>query len=143
MINRMLRDAIRQAAETIDFSALLDRLAKDVELRVTVDTARSVHSVRRGRQSVIDQLLRRDAACSAAYESPPEVFAEGERFVACHDESLPIGNGVTIRSERTIVFDVRHGIIARIGIYYDLTPSAEARASVNAGSLDVEAALAR
>jgi hypothetical protein len=141
MMNRTLQDTIKQAADTNDFRSIFDRLANDVELQVTVDIAPSAHRVRRGRQSVMDQLQSRDGV--AAISSPLEFFAEGSRFVACSDETFAIGSGVSMRSERTVVVDVRNGTITRIGIHYDVTPAVEGHESINAVGLDAAAALAR
>jgi hypothetical protein len=140
-MNRTLQDAIKQAAETMDFRALFDRLADDVELQVTVDIAPSTRRVRRGRQSVSDQLRSRGGV--AAINSPLEFFAEGKRFVACRDESFAIGIGVTMRSQRTVVFDLRDGAIVRIGIHYDLTPAVDGQANVRVVPVSAEGALAR
>ena len=123
MIEHDLQHLMRQVAETADFRTLFDWFSDDVELRTTMAVTSSTGHERRGRESVIHQLQNLRNAAKSRTEDPIEFFAGSERFVACHDEAVAIAAGLDLRCERTLVFDVHHGLITRIAIHYELSPA--------------------
>lgn len=127
MVSSNVQDAIAEVVESADFRPLFEHLADDVELRVAVAASPVTHE-RRGRQRVLDYFANADKSGIVPVERSPDLFASGDRIVAFVDGSVPLGTGVTIRSGCALVFDVRDGAIARLGIHYELSPEVDSRA---------------
>jgi len=121
-----VQDAIVEVVESADFRPLFAHLADDVELRVAVAASAVTHE-RKGRQRVLDYFTSAEPCDLVALDRSPDVFASGDRIVAFVEGSIPLGNGVTIRSGCALVFDVRDGTISRLAIHYELSPEIDGR----------------
>src|SRR5262245_58684831 len=102
-MDQTLQDLMRHVGKTANFRPLVDRLSDDVELRVTMAVASSTRSERRGKHSVTRHLQSLGNSVQPRIEEPAEFFADGNRCVACHDESIAIPAGLNLRCERTLV----------------------------------------
>jgi hypothetical protein len=90
-------------------------------MAVTVDLPPSTRRI--GKREVLEHLQRASLSSPPVDEGGPrQVLADGERVVVLQDERVAGGVGLTIRSERALVLDIRDGAIARIGIHYELYP---------------------
>jgi len=125
MIDGNLQNLMRQVTQTADFRSLFAHFSDDIELRVTMALAPSARSERRGKPAVIRHLRAAGGAVQPRITAPFEFFANGERFVACHDERIAIAAGLDLRCERTLIFDVHGGFVTRITMHYELSPAAE------------------
>jgi len=121
MMRQAVQDTIKRAVETGDFSSLYDCFADDVELEIAMAVV-SPASSDRCKASVINCLQNLGEVHFLPEYEGPEFFANGERVVAFWDERVSLRSGVTIRSECTLVFDVRDGLITRLAIHHDLSP---------------------
>ena len=126
MMRPAVQDTIKSAVETGDLSSLYDYFADDVELRMAMAVGSSV-SGERSKRSVIDHLQKLGEVDLRPHHEAPGLLAEGDRVVAFWDESVPLRSGVAIRSQCTLVFDVRDGLITRLAIHHDLSPVNENR----------------
>ena len=120
MISHDVQDTIRGAIASGDLSSLHGYFADDVELKIAMAVGPPVPG-ERSKRSVIDRL--QGLANVPPNHGAPEFVANGERVVAFWDESILLRSGLAIRSQCTLVFDIRDGLIARFAIHHDLSPA--------------------
>jgi ketosteroid isomerase-like protein len=120
MISHEVQDAIRDAIASGDLCSLHGYFADDVELGIAMAVGPPVPGAR-SKRSVIDR-LQRLASVPPDHEAP-EFVVNGERIVAFWDESFSFRSGLVMRSQCTLVFDIRDGLIARFAIHHDLSPA--------------------
>jgi ketosteroid isomerase-like protein len=117
-----VEDVIKRAIETGDVGALDACFADDMEFEVAL--ALGTAAPGRCASEPLRQLERIDLPHG---DSAPEFFVDGERIVAFWDERVSLRTGVAIRSQSTLVFDVRDGLITRLAIHHDLAPASAGR----------------
>jgi ketosteroid isomerase-like protein len=121
MISQAVHDAIKRAIDAGDFRSLHDYFADDVELKIAMAVG-SPGADEHCKRPVIEYLQKLGDFDTPPDGEPPEFFANGDRVVAFWDESVLLKSGVAIRSQCTLVFDVRDGLITRLAIHHDLSP---------------------
>ena len=125
MMTQGVKDTIKSAIKTGDFSSLYDYFADDVHLSIAMAVSSPVVPNGRCKQSVIDCLRKLGDIELPSNREAPEFFANGDRVVAYWDESVSLRSGVAIRSQCTLVFDFNKGLISRLAIHHDLSSAWE------------------
>jgi ketosteroid isomerase-like protein len=88
---------------------------------VTIPDGTPISGEFRGKQAVIDHLIRLGEVAVFRQKEPQEYFASGDRVVVLGEDSFAIKqSGVTARSEYAMVLDFRDGLITRWLIIQDL-----------------------
>ena len=121
MIGQALQDAISYAVETGELSFLHAHFSDDVELRIEMAVG-PIISTSQGKASAIDRLQNFGKVVVAPYDEVPEINANGDRVVACWDETVFLRSGLALGVQCALVFDVRDGSIVRVAIHHDLVP---------------------
>jgi ketosteroid isomerase-like protein len=118
----------KSVLETEDWPRLIDRLAEDVVLKVTIPDGTPVSGEFRGKQAVVEHLLNLGNILEFQQEKPLEFFGNGERVVVLGTESVEIKqNGVTVpNSEYATVLDFDDGLVTRFSVIQDLTAVVDA-----------------
>jgi ketosteroid isomerase-like protein len=118
----------KSVLETEDWPRLIDRLAEDVVLKVTIPDGTPVSGEFRGKQAVVEHLLNLGNILEFQQEKPLEFFGNSERVVVLGTESVEIKeNGVTVpNSEYATVLDFDDGLVTRFSIIQDLTAVVDA-----------------
>jgi ketosteroid isomerase-like protein len=118
----------RSVLETEDWPRLIDRLADDVVLKVTIPDGTPISGELRGKQAVVDHLLNLGNLLEFRQETPLEFFGDGDRVVVLGTESVEIKkNDVTVpNSEYATVLDFHDGQVTRFSIIQDLTAVVDA-----------------
>jgi ketosteroid isomerase-like protein len=118
----------KSVLETEDWPRLIDRLAEDVVLKVTIPDGTPVSGEFRGKQAVVEHLLNLGNILEFQQEKPLEFFGNGDRVVVLGTESVEIKqNGVTVpNSEYATVLDFDDGLVTRFSVIQDLTAVVDA-----------------
>jgi ketosteroid isomerase-like protein len=118
----------KSVLETEDWPRLIDRLAEDVVLKVTIPDGTPVSGEFRGKEAVVEHLLNLGNILEFQQEKPLEFFGNGERVVVLGTESVEIKqNGVTVpNSEYATVLDFDDGLVTRFSVIQDLTAVVDA-----------------
>ena len=111
-----------------NWQPLLDRLAEDVVLKVTVPDGTPISGERRGKPAVVEHFMNVGKLLEFEQEAPEEFFGSGDRVVVLGRENFEVKqSGATVRgSEYATVLDFRKGLINRILIIQDMTAFADA-----------------
>jgi uncharacterized protein len=119
---------MKRILEYEDWQLLIDHLAADVELKVTIGDGTPVRPLIRGKQAVADHLMGLGDLLEFRQEVPLEYFARGDRVVVLGRETYEIKKtGVAVvGSEYADVVDFRDGLIARLLIIQDLSAFVDA-----------------
>jgi ketosteroid isomerase-like protein len=119
---------VRSLFESEDWQPLIDRLAEDVVFKATIPDGTPISGEFRGKQAVVDHLVRLGSILEFRQERPREFFGNGERVVFLGKESVEIKkSGVTVpESEYATVLDFHDGLITRFLVIQDLTAVVDA-----------------
>jgi ketosteroid isomerase-like protein len=112
-----------------DLQPFFDALADDVEFRWTIPAGTPINPELRGKQAVVDHLMKlAEIVEFRLFEKPLEYFGGGGRVVVLGQASFVIKrNGVTVRgSDYADVVDFRDGQITRFLVIQDLSAIVEA-----------------
>jgi ketosteroid isomerase-like protein len=112
---------VRSLFESEDWQPLIDHLAEDVVFKATIPDGTPISGEFRGKQAVVDHLVRLGDILEFRQERPREFFGNGERVVFLGTESVEIKkSGITVpESEYATVLDVHDGLITRFGGFFD------------------------
>jgi ketosteroid isomerase-like protein len=118
----------RSLFESEDWQPLIDHLAKDVVFKATIPDGTPISGEFRGKQAVVDHLVRLADILEFRQERPREFFGKGERVVFLGTESVEIKKtGVTVPdSEYATVLDFHDGLITRFLVIQDLSAVVDA-----------------
>jgi ketosteroid isomerase-like protein len=117
----LLLEALMEAARTGDFSRVLDHLAEDVEFSVSIAVRSPTKRELFGRESVIAHLRSVGGNDSPTADEAVDVFAGEERIVATGNAIVAMGDEMALSDERTLVCDLRDGLIRRLVVYHELS----------------------
>ena len=119
---------VRSLFESDDWQPLIDHLAEDVVFKATIPNGTPISGEFRGKQAVVDHLVRLGDILEFRQERPREFFGNGERVVFLGTETVEIKkSGVTVpKSEYATVLDFHDGLIARFLVIQDLTAVVDA-----------------
>jgi ketosteroid isomerase-like protein len=111
-----------------NWQPLLDHLADDVVLKVTIPDGTPISGEFHGKQAVVDHFMRVGEILEFTQEEPSQYFVDGDRVVVLGKESVEIKeSGVTVTaSDYVDVLDFRDGQITRFLIIQDLTAVVDA-----------------
>jgi ketosteroid isomerase-like protein len=114
--------------ESDDWQPLIDRLADDVVFKATIPDGTPISGELRGKQAVVEHLIKLGDVLEFRQEQPHQFFGNGERVVMLGKESVEIKkSGVTVpESEYATVLDFRDGLITRFLVIQDLTAVVDA-----------------
>jgi ketosteroid isomerase-like protein len=119
---------VRSLFESEDWQPLIDHLAEDVMFKATIPDGTPISGEFRGKQAVVDHLVRLGDILEFRQERPREFFGNGERVVFLGTESVEIKkSGITVReSEYATVLDFHDGLITRFLVIQDLSAVVDA-----------------
>jgi uncharacterized protein len=119
---------VRSLFESEDWQRLIDHLAEDVVFKATIPDGTPISGEFRGKQAVVDHLVRLGDILEFRQEGPREYFGHGERVVFLGKESVEIKkSGVTVpESEYATVLDFHDGLITRFLVIQDLSAVVDA-----------------
>jgi ketosteroid isomerase-like protein len=119
---------VRSLFESEDWQPLIDHLADDVVFKATIPDGTPISGEFRGKQAVVDHLVRLGDILEFRQERPREFFGHGERVVFLGKESVEIKkSGVTVPdSEYATVLDLHDGLITRLLVIQDLSAVVDA-----------------
>jgi ketosteroid isomerase-like protein len=108
--------------------AASDHLAEDVVFKATIPDGTPISGERRGKQAVVDHLVRLGDILEFRQKRPREFFGNGERVVFLGTESVEVKkSGITVpESEYATVLDFHDGLITRFLVIQDLTAVVDA-----------------
>jgi ketosteroid isomerase-like protein len=114
--------------ESDDWQPLIDHLADDVSFKATIPAGTPISGELRGKQAVVDHLVKLADVLEFRQEQPLQFFGNGERVVILGKESVEIKkSGVTVpESEYATVLDFRDGLITRFVVIQDLSAVVDA-----------------
>jgi uncharacterized protein len=114
--------------ESDDWEPLIDHLADDVVFKATIPDGTPISGELRGKQAMVDHLIKLGDVLEFRQEQPLQFFGNGERVVVLGKESVEIKkSGVTVpESEYATVLDFRDGLITRFLVIQDLTAVVDA-----------------
>jgi uncharacterized protein len=119
---------VRSLFESDDWQPLIDHLAEDVVFNATIPDGTPISGERRGKQTVVDHLVRLGDILEFRQKRPREFFGNGERVVFLGTESVEVKkSAITVpESEYATVLDFRDGLITRFLVIQDLTAVVDA-----------------
>lgn len=111
-----------------NWQPLLDHLADDVVLKVTIPEGTPISGEIRGTQAVSEHFENVGELLEFRQERPMQFFGSGDRVVVLGTESFDVKkSGVTVSdSEYADVLDFRDGLITRFLIIHDMSAFADA-----------------
>ena len=114
--------------ESDDWQLLIDHLADDVVFKATIPDGTPISGEFRGKQAMVDHLIRLGDILEFRQEQPLQYFGNGRRVVVLGQESVEIKeNGVTVpQSEYATVLDFDNGLITRYLVIQDLSAVVDA-----------------
>jgi uncharacterized protein len=114
--------------ESDDWQPLIDHLADDVVFKATIPDGTPISGELRGKQAMVDHLIKLGDVLEFRQEQPLQFFGTGERVVVLGKESVEIKkSGVTVpESEYATVLDFHDGLITRFLVIQDLTAVVDA-----------------
>jgi ketosteroid isomerase-like protein len=114
--------------ESDDWQVLIDHLADEVVFKATIPDGTPISGELRGKQAMVDHLIRLGDILEFRQEQPLEYFGNGRRVVVLGRESVEIKeNGVTVpQSEYATVLDFDNGLITRYLVIQDLSAVVDA-----------------
>jgi ketosteroid isomerase-like protein len=114
--------------ESDDWQPLIDHLADDVVFKATIPDGTPISGELRGKQAMVDHLIKLGDVLGFRQEQPLQFFGTGERVVVLGKESVEIKkSGVTVpESEYATVLDFHDGLITRFLVIQDLTAVVDA-----------------
>jgi uncharacterized protein len=114
--------------ESDDWEPLIDHLADDVVFKATIPDGTPISGELRGKQAMVDHLIKLGDVLEFRQEQPLQFFGTGERVVVLGKESVEIKkSGVTVpESEYATVLDFHDGLITRFLVIQDLTAVVDA-----------------
>jgi ketosteroid isomerase-like protein len=109
--------------ESDNWQPLIDRLADDVVFKATIPDGTPISGELRGKQAMVDHLVRLGDLLEFRQLRPPQYFGNGDRVVVLGEESVEIKeSGVTVpQSEYATVLDFHDGLITRFLVIQDLS----------------------
>jgi ketosteroid isomerase-like protein len=119
---------VRNLFESEGWQPLIDHLAEDVVFKATIPDGTPISGEFRGKQAVVDHLVRLGDILEFRQEGPREYFGNGERVVFLGKESVAIKkSGVTVPdSDYATVLDFHDGLITRFLVIQDLSAVVDA-----------------
>jgi ketosteroid isomerase-like protein len=118
----------RTIMESDDWQVLIDHLADDVVFKATIPDGTPISGEFRGKQAMVDHLIRLGDILEFRQEQPLQYFGNGRRVVVLGRETVEIKeNGVTVpQSEYATVLDFDNGLITRYLVIQDLSAVVDA-----------------
>jgi ketosteroid isomerase-like protein len=109
--------------ESDDWQPLIDHLAHDVVFKATIPDGTPISGAFRGKQAVVDHLVRLGDILEFRQEQPLQFFGNGDRVVILGKETVEIKkSGVTVPgSEYATVLEFHDGLITRFLVIQDLS----------------------
>ena len=109
--------------ESDDWQPLIDQLADDVVFKATIPDGTPISGAFRGKQAVVDHLVRLGDILEFRQEQPLQFFGNGDRVVILGKETVEIKkSGVTVPgSEYATVLEFHDGLITRFLVIQDLS----------------------
>jgi ketosteroid isomerase-like protein len=120
MNNRSLAQSLM---ESDDWQPLIDHLADDVVFKATIPDGTPISGAFRGKQAVVDHLVRLGDILEFRQEQPLQFFGNGDRVVILGKETVDVKkSGVTVPgSEYATVLEFHDGLITRFLVIQDLS----------------------
>jgi ketosteroid isomerase-like protein len=114
--------------ESDDWQVLIDHLADEVVFKATIPDGTPISGELRGKQAMVDHLIRLGDILGFRQEQPLQYFGNGRRVVVLGRETVEIKeNGVTVpQSEYATVLDFDNGLITRYLVIQDLSAVVDA-----------------
>jgi ketosteroid isomerase-like protein len=114
--------------ESDDWQVLIDHLADEVVFKATIPDGTPISGELRGKQAMVDHLIRLGDILAFRQEQPLQYFGNGRRVVVLGRETVEIKeNGVTVpQSEYATVLDFDNGLITRYLVIQDLSAVVDA-----------------
>jgi ketosteroid isomerase-like protein len=109
--------------ESDDWQPLIDHLADDVVFKATIPDGTPISGAFRGKQAVVDHLVRLGDILEFRQEQPLQFFGNGDRVVILGKETVDVKkSGVTVPgSEYATILEFHDGLITRFLVIQDLS----------------------
>jgi ketosteroid isomerase-like protein len=109
--------------ESDDWHPLIDHLADDVVFKATIPDGTPISGAFRGKQAVVDHLVRLGDILEFRQEQPLQFFGNGDRVVILGKETVDVKkSGVTVPgSEYATILEFHDGLITRFLVIQDLS----------------------